>query len=362
MEVRKSVSALTGLGIAILVVSGVAPAYAADETVNPDEVVQTIQDVGPVSAVGGEDVERTDMGLIADVNGLQVSIPNDPKAGIVLGTGDAAVAVGLPFSDKADSAAMPSESGVAVYDNNNSSHTVPIIRDDGGVQITTVIENASAPRKYAYPISLPDGLTLERGVNGDVSATPAGSSIPALYVAAPWAKDANGDPVHTHYEVSGNTITQVVDFSEQSSFPIVADPATYVDYTTASVTNVSRLGTLTRWQFLNSCTAARGRTCSVSRAYQVTATVQTSLGVSYSVISGSINVTNGETFQFTATCGIPNGPGTASLYAQADKTSYQVRTVRRWGVPTAGGGSMHEETKVSGTLYAYKPNLRYSCV
>ncbi len=100
----------------------------------------------------------------------------------------------------------------------------------------------------------------------------------------------------------------------------------------------------------------------MSRAYQVTATVQTSLGVSYSVISGSINVTNGETFQFTATCGIPNGPGTASLYAQADRTSYQVRTVRRWGVPTIGGGSMHEETKVSGTLYAYKPNLRYSCV
>lgn len=362
MEVRKSVSVLTGLGIAILVISGVVPAYAAEETVNPDEVVQTIQDVRPVTAVGGDSVEVTGMGLVADAGGLQVSVPNDPKAGIVLGTGDAAIAVGLPFSDNADAAAMPSDSGVAVYDNNNASHTVPIIRDDGGVQITTVIENASAPRQYAYPVSLPDGLTLERGVDGDVSATPAGSSIPALYVAAPWAKDANGAPVPTHYEVSGNTITQVVDFSEQSSFPIVADPATYVDYTTASVINVSRLGTVPRWQFLNSCTAARGRTCSVSRAYQVTATAQTSLGVSYSVISGSINVTNGETFQFTATCGIPNGPGTASLYAQADKTSYQVRTVRRWGVPTVGGGSMHQETKVSGTLYAYKPNLRYSCV
>ncbi|BAJ76189.1 hypothetical protein MTES_3225 [Microbacterium testaceum StLB037] len=44
------------------------------------------------------------------------------------------------------------------------------------------------------------------------------------------------------------------------------------------------------------------------------------------------------------------------------KQFFRVKTVRRWGVPTAGGGSMHTETKVSGWLVAYKPNGRFSCV
>ena len=362
VELRKPLIPLAGFSIAILVVGGVLPAHAEDASLDPNETVQTIQDVTPVDAIDGDSVEVTEDSITADAAGLPVSLPNNPADGIVLGTGEDAIGVGLPFAETADPASLPSDPGIAVYNNNNSSSTVPILRSDGGVQITTVIEDASAPHEYEYPITLPGGLALELGIDGDVSATPAGSSIPALYVAAPWAKDANGNAVPTHYEVNGNTITQVVDFTEASSFPIVADPATYVDYTTASVINVSRLGTVSQWQYLNGCTAARGRTCSVSRTYTVTATAQTSLGVSYSVISSSIGVTAGASVAVSASCGVPNGPGSATLYAQAEKTRYQVKTVRRWGVPTVGGGSMREETKVSGTLYAYKPNGRFSCV
>ncbi|WKB36474.1 hypothetical protein QS257_05045 [Terrilactibacillus sp. S3-3] len=39
-----------------------------------------------------------------------------------------------------------------------------------------------------------------------------------------WAKDANGNNVHTHYEVNGDTITQVIDTDNTTAYPVVADP------------------------------------------------------------------------------------------------------------------------------------------
>ncbi len=42
-----------------------------------------------------------------------------------------------------------------------------------------------------------------------------------------WAKDANGAPVPTRYEIEGNTLVQVVDFTADTAFPVVADPSAY---------------------------------------------------------------------------------------------------------------------------------------
>lgn len=44
-------------------------------------------------------------------------------------------------------------------------------------------------------------------------------------VAAPWAVDAVGNPVDTHYEVHGDTLVQVVDPDVDTVFPVTADPA-----------------------------------------------------------------------------------------------------------------------------------------
>lgn len=42
-------------------------------------------------------------------------------------------------------------------------------------------------------------------------------------IDAPWAVDADGQPLPTHYEISGSTLTQVVD-TTGATFPVVADP------------------------------------------------------------------------------------------------------------------------------------------
>lgn len=42
-------------------------------------------------------------------------------------------------------------------------------------------------------------------------------------IEAPWAVDAEGQSLPTHYEISGSTLTQVVD-TTGAAFPVVADP------------------------------------------------------------------------------------------------------------------------------------------
>ena len=351
---------MTTCGVLVLAL-GAMPATADTADSDAADAVEAIQGIAVIDSTGIADITGSDEGLVADAGGLEVIVPLDAADGIQLGVEGAPITIGLPFAQKASDAADSPIPGVLVYDNKNGSSTVPIVRADGSVQITTVIDNIDAPKRYDYPITFPAGAALGIDSTGAVSAPGADPSIPLIYVAPPWATDANGAAVPTHYEVDGNTLTQVVDFTAETAFPVVADPATYVDYTTSSVINVVRAGTSTKWKYLNACTAAKNKTCSVSRSYTVTATAQTSLNVSYSVISSSIGVTAGASYTVSATCGVPNGPGTATLYAQAAKTTYQVRTVRHRGVPTAGGGSMHTDTNTSGSLTAYKPNGKFTC-
>ncbi|WP_286217612.1 hypothetical protein [Paraoerskovia sediminicola] len=44
-------------------------------------------------------------------------------------------------------------------------------------------------------------------------------------VGAPWATDANGQPLQTTYELSGNTLTQHVQTDDTTAFPLTADPS-----------------------------------------------------------------------------------------------------------------------------------------
>lgn len=141
--------------------------------------------------------------------------------------------------------------GVIVYDNNNGSATVPATHMDGTVQINTVIESARAPKAYDYPMSIAAGQTLQLQPDGAVYLMNGDGTSAAAVIAAPWARDAHGAPVPTHYEVTGSTLTQVVDFTSATAFPVVADPSvsfgTYVVVTmsqaTARAINAGSAGT-----------------------------------------------------------------------------------------------------------------------
>ncbi|MGO4299432.1 hypothetical protein [Leifsonia sp. RAF41] len=201
--------------------------FAAPDTaeVNAVDAVAAIQGVVPESlsdlaAVGADG----DTAAKATLPGGTVDVPVDPADGLGLGS---SLRIGLPFAQQASDAAESQLSGVVAFDNNNGSTTVPVILSDGTVQITTVIDNASAPKRYDYPIDVPDGASLTQDANGTVAVVAADGS-PLRVFGEAWAKDANGEAVPTHYEVRGNTLTQVVSFTEDTAFPVVADPSTGV--------------------------------------------------------------------------------------------------------------------------------------
>ena len=62
-------------------------------------------------------------------------------------------------------------------------------------------------------------------------------------ISAPWAVDAQGKPVPTHYELQGNKLTQVVDATKDTTFPVTADPAWWW-WATTTINCVINLGIL----------------------------------------------------------------------------------------------------------------------
>ena len=98
-----------------------------------------------------------------------------------------------------------------------------VIADKGGesAAIVTVIDNAGAPTEYAYPSTGTD--RIEIGESGGAFFY-AGEELVGVALA-PWAKDAEGADVPTHYEINGGELVQVVEHRGGGfTYPVVADP------------------------------------------------------------------------------------------------------------------------------------------
>lgn len=170
-----------------------------------------------------------DTAIDATVGGVDIKVPTDPSNPVSFesSTGNV-ISIELPFANAAANARVVTQ-GVVAYDNNNASETIPVVKEDGSLQITSVIWSSTAPSAYTYTFEIPEGATLLIQENG--AATILGQDGSFLGVIAPaWALDAEGVSVPTHYELTGSTLTQVVDHtSSDFSYPIVADPWLGID-------------------------------------------------------------------------------------------------------------------------------------
>ncbi|WP_157780450.1 hypothetical protein [Leifsonia xyli] len=203
-------------------------AKSTDETKAADAVA-AVQHVAPatLSNLAATTSNSTEAAKANLDDGSVVLVSENASSGVKLetpGTGSD-VTIGLPFAGKASKAVRSQKAGVVVYNNKNGSSTVPVVHKDGRVQISTVIDNAKAPKRYDYPIEVPSGASLVQSPQG-VIAIVAGDGAPLRVFGNAWAKDAHGKAVPTHYEIVGNTLTQVIDFTEHTAFPVVADPST----------------------------------------------------------------------------------------------------------------------------------------
>lgn len=190
----------------------------ADEVVDILASISTkipdLQDVDPASATiplapGSSSGEST---LLRRATEASVSAAGENPLTVTLQAAEDAVAVSV------------SETGIEVIDNGDGSHTVPLNRSDGSLQVVTVIDSSTAPRRYSVDVGLPEDVTLTATEEGALVAMAPDGTL-ALGVAPAWAYDAVGVAVPTRYTVEGSTITQIVEHdSSEHQYPITADP------------------------------------------------------------------------------------------------------------------------------------------
>jgi hypothetical protein len=110
------------------------------------------------------------------------------------------------------------------YDKGGQSKiTVP---DPGGGRRTLfLIHDRSSSHESVIPVDVPPGGHMSVGPDGSVTVVDADGN-PVSTVDAPWAYDADGTPIPTHYEIRDGHLVQIVDTVgiENILYPILADP------------------------------------------------------------------------------------------------------------------------------------------
>ncbi|GGF16929.1 hypothetical protein GCM10007298_11160 [Williamsia phyllosphaerae] len=145
-------------------------------------------------------------------------------------SGPARVVVTSPSGAKATVTAQRSDGsrvvdGAAVADAGNAKIVSQAV-SPGVAQHAITIGAEQGASSYAFDVGgLPDQrLTLRPDGGVALRASQDGVDVTLGSVAKPWAIAADGGSVDTRFEVSGSTITQLVEPTAATRFPVVADP------------------------------------------------------------------------------------------------------------------------------------------
>lgn len=242
--------------ILTMVISSSSAVFAG-ESVNSQQLIAEKQ-ADNIEAVTGIDdvtacVGRTRTDFVVNGVNLEVEIPKagDDEIGFESTTGEP-FTMGLP-NEVEDARGVLTEHGTVIYDGDEDVSVAVQSTcqfQDGliieGVRSMILIHDASAPSEYAFDYDLPRGYQLvssedyyeteeveagwiyivdKNNLFVDNNTEEEFMEIVAAIEPA-WAKDADGNNIPTYYRIEGDSLIQVVNFDEESSFPITADPTT----------------------------------------------------------------------------------------------------------------------------------------
>jgi len=178
-----------------------APAHAEDTTPVPEAVESARADAGAPQAVSNDDVE----------------LPEDADEPAVLSVGESALEMSIPSSGEAEAV----DDSTAVFSDGDASIAVQSTAE--GMRALIHIDSADAPERYEFEMG-GDVAALEPAPGGGVVALNADGEAIAI-APAPWAVDADGVDVPTHFEIEGTELIQVVEHRDGDfAYGIVADP------------------------------------------------------------------------------------------------------------------------------------------
>ena len=217
----------------LLSLTCIPTAYADGDQVVADDTASLIANIAPDDGT----IVPPDMGnssAIVTTGDVSVTVPLDPDQPITI-TDTQETAASLPpvqVSLPAEIKVRPGhvgKNGTVVYPmtSKDGAHGAVQVMTDGSVRLETVMDSARSPHRFTYnlggltPVLQPDGsIELIQNLpsaSGSVQAT-VGS------IQSAWAVDATGNPVSTHYQVTGHGLVQVVSPDKQTTYPVVADP------------------------------------------------------------------------------------------------------------------------------------------
>lgn len=204
-------------GTALLVFAGVAPPGAGASKSGVADFVDAVAAVAP--EVFTEDTlapgdRRRDVEIDADETMTTAELTFS------------GLSVGLPVGEGAQVDRLPS-GDVAVIGDTSTFGAVE--KADGSVQVVFTANDATSPTEFSFDIPPVDGASFKRLDNGAVWYVDADDSL-IVGAAPPWARDANGDEVPTHFEIRDNSLVQIVEHrSSHTAYPVVADPWLGID-------------------------------------------------------------------------------------------------------------------------------------
>ena len=190
--------------VVALITLGWSPAATADDgTAAPsDAIAQALEKANAPDPVFDDDVE----------------IPESADADAAVETAVGRVTMSIPAVGEAEV-----DGPTALYEGTHEDTTVALQPAAGGLRALVHIDSAEAPERFDFVMG-GDVATLEMMPDGSVVALNLDEEVLAV-APTPWALDANGVNVPTHYEISGTTLTQVVEHKAGDfAYGIVADP------------------------------------------------------------------------------------------------------------------------------------------
>jgi len=207
-----------------------------------ENAADVICNVTGTNDINTDTYETKDSVAVADGYEVVIDMPREATNPVSLNDGMGEEVEFLLPSEVENSVGTMTENGTVVYENEKDKVTIgvqPLQENQNnvtfeGVRTTITIEDASASKEYAFSYNLDAGSKLitakellgEEYDTGEVFIVNEKGEI-SYAIEAPWAKDANGNDIETFYKVEGNILIQVVNFDEDTAFPVVADPSVW---------------------------------------------------------------------------------------------------------------------------------------